>query len=390
MQSRKGFVVYAGPFAFPEGGAAARRIYANCKTIQNIGYDVIVLSGQMSNQVLIDYQGIKVVSLNERLFENLPRYLKHFMYFSAGKKAIDWLNAQEEKPQAVIVYSGYSPYLLRLIPWCRKNSVKIIFDTVEWYDAINPIAQYLIPYYINIEFAMRFLIKRCDGLIVISSYLRDYYSRHLEKLITVPPTVDCNEIKSQPISINNIETVFVYAGTPGKKDKVDLIISGLLKLHVEGFRVKLNLVGVSLSDLKKYQSLKVLDESLLNEFIVFHGYLSHSSTTKIVSDSDFSVILRPNIRSVQAGFPTKFVESLSLGTPVIANLTSDLALYLKDGINGFIVNDITIDNVVEVLKKACDCELSTKNMLRLNSIKTTLDCFDILNFEVEFKSLIDD
>ncbi len=43
-----------------------------------------------------------------------------------------------------------------------------------------------------------------------------------------------------------------------------------------------------------------------------------------------------------AGFPTKFVESLGAGCPVITNYTSDLDLYLKNGFNGFVVKDLNM------------------------------------------------
>ena len=49
-----------------------------------------------------------------------------------------------------------------------------------------------------------------------------------------------------------------------------------------------------------------------------------------------------------AGFPTKFVESISCGTPVITNKTSDLDKYLVESKNGFW---LTIDNDQKTLKE---------------------------------------
>jgi glycosyltransferase involved in cell wall biosynthesis len=36
-----------------------------------------------------------------------------------------------------------------------------------------------------------------------------------------------------------------------------------------------------------------------------------------------------------AGFPTKFVEAITCGIPVVTNNTSDLQFYLKEGVNGY-------------------------------------------------------
>ena len=62
----------------------------------------------------------------------------------------------------------------------------------------------------------------------------------------------------------------------------------------------------------------------------------------------------PNLVVCQSGFPTKFVESLSFGRPVIANGTSDILCYLKDGYNGYVVNDFSIKSLVDTLNKVLD------------------------------------
>lgn len=45
--------------------------------------------------------------------------------------------------------------------------------------------------------------------------------------------------------------------------------------------------------------------------------------------------IREKTRKTMAGFPTKVVESMSLGTPVITTDASDLADYIKHGENEF-------------------------------------------------------
>ena len=39
-------VFYIGPFSFPNGGAAARRILGNYLSLKDNGFDVKILSGQ--------------------------------------------------------------------------------------------------------------------------------------------------------------------------------------------------------------------------------------------------------------------------------------------------------------------------------------------------------
>lgn len=386
MTNENKCVVYVGPYSFPIGGAAARRIYGNCVSLKKLGYDVIVTTGQVTkDDGETDYNGIPVVSLNERRHENLPRFLKHILYFSAGKRTIDWLSKLKDKPDAIILYSGYSPYLIRLIPWARKNNVKLIFDTVEWYDPPNFISKIISPYYLNIEFAMRCLLKKCDGLIVISNYLNNYYTGSVLNIVQIPPTVDCDSIEVRKHQHEGDLVRFVYAGTPGKKDALSSIVEAVLIAASMGQKVELNLAGIQEADLHKYVPVSSLDN--IKTCINCHGLLDHQSAIKLVRSCDYSIIIRPNIRSVQAGFPTKFVESMAVGTPVIANLTSDLGDYLQDGFNGYVCADSSVKSLADVIRKCSD----SKNVgaMRVHARETAEKYFDSLIYTSQFKSLIE-
>ncbi|SHK36884.1 Glycosyltransferase involved in cell wall bisynthesis [Marinobacter antarcticus] len=386
MTNGQKLVVYVGPYAFPDGGAAARRIYGNCISLKSAGYDVVVTSGQMSDEVDKKYNGIPVVSLNERRHEDLPTLLKHLMYFSAGKVTVDWLNSLDKKPESIILYSGYSPYLFRLLPWAKKNGVKIIFDVVEWYDPPNLMARFFSPYYLNIELAMRYLIKRCDGLIVISDYLRKYYAPAVKNIVQVPPTVDLINISPSDLYRNQNSTKFVYAGTPGSKDALSSIIAAVFKADALGERVEFHIAGVPIDRLVDFLPSTDNNSDFVGRVVKCHGVLSHMDTMNLVRTSDYSIILRPDKRSIQAGFPTKFVESMAVGTPVIANLTSDLGRYLKDGFNGFVCPNSDIDSLVEVIKRCS--QYNDRECMRLRARETAESYFAPEVYSDEFLKLI--
>ena len=65
--------------------------------------------------------------------------------------------------------------------------------------------------------------------------------------------------------------------------------------------------------------------------VICHGRIPYAEVKGKVADADFTVRLRPNKRYANAGFPTKVGESMACGTPVIANITSDLGKYIIDG-----------------------------------------------------------
>ena len=389
MTEQKKFIVYVGPFAFPNGGAAAKRIYGNCKTLLSLGCDVTIASGQMPDDPVTQrtadcLRGISVVSLGERKYERLPKLLRHMLYFTAGTKTIKWLDALDRKPHSIILYSGYSPYLIRLLPWARRNKVRILFDAVEWYTPPNLFSKLFSPYYLNIEFAMRVLLQRCDGLIVIGTYLRDYYKGKVKNLVIIPPTVDCCQIPARILVEKGQRVKFVYAGSPGKKDSLSTIISAVVAVASLGYKIQLDIAGVSQEDLKVFLPQKKQGD--LDLVIRCHGLVDASTAVDLVRAADYSIIIRPNRKNVRAGFPTKFVESLSVGTPVISNLTSDLGLYLQHGFNGYVCKDQKVDSLARAILDAISTE--DPSSLRKNARETAEKHFDVYGFSAKMMKII--
>ena len=58
----------------------------------------------------------------------------------------------------------------------------------------------------------------------------------------------------------------------------------------------------------------------------------------MVKKADYSIIIRDNNLVTRAGFPTKFVESVACGTPVICNDNSDLKEWIDRCGCGFVVD----------------------------------------------------
>jgi glycosyltransferase involved in cell wall biosynthesis len=310
-------IFYIGPFDFPNGGAAARRILGNIKTLKGIGARVTVIDGKHIKSSKITSQ-IPVVSVEERPSPDSNIFTKLLKYFCIGENTIEYIRAESVKPDVIFLYSGYSPYLLKLIKYCKKNNIKLIFDCVEWYLPKNKLAYLYNPYYWNIEFSMRFLIRKCDGVICISKYLEDYYSNKEVKTINIPPTLSILDMPKKDEVAFNGKIKLVYTGSPGHKDKLDDIITIITELND---KYELDIAGV---------------EGANTDNIRYHGVLTHDKSLDLVSKSHFSILLRPDNKVSKAGFSTKVVESMSCGTPVITNRTGDLADFILDGENGYI------------------------------------------------------
>ncbi len=377
-------IAYVGPFSFPEGGAAARRILGNALSIRTAGYQVHIGSGQLlqtKTSAVEMYQGIPVYSLDERFAERYPTLIKHMLYFNMGRKTCDWLNALDPKPVAVILYSGYSPYFLRLLPWCERQGIPLIFDAVEWYDPSGGMpGGSLSPYRWSFEFAMRYYCVRAKHIIAISTHLQDFYRQRQCASVRIPPTLDTRSIEPNlEISSDPVVTIG-YTGTPSKKDLFDNFLEAILRMDPQGRHLRLRVAGVSCDQLMAYPAIRRRRFTSVPPCIETLGKVPHNEAITLIRQADFSVLLRPQKRYAQAGFPTKVVESLAMGTPVICNITSDLGNYIHDGIEGIVCTDHQPDSLVSSFERVLKLNAKQRQSMRIAARRQAEQSFDYRNY----------
>ena len=178
----------------------------------------------------------------------------------------------------------------------------------------------------------------------------DYYRMKGCNVCVIPTVLDMKKYK-RVRHIQNNKIIVSYAGSPARKDLIKNVIFALLKLdEVERNQIELHIYGATI---KSLQSLGIADKEInaLNDCLFAHGRIPYEQVKDRISTSDYTILLRPNLRYANAGFPTKVGESMACGTPVIANITSDLGKYIIDGENGVVCKDETLDSCVCALKK---------------------------------------
>lgn len=359
--ARTPWVAYVGPFGYPVGGAAARRIRGVAESIACTGTRVAIASGagtstEADEGLVSDGDNIAYCLLPERVAEHWPRPIRRLRYARMGRRTIDWLESSSTLPMAVILYSGYTPYLQQLLPWCRRRGVRLIFDAVEWYEPARPWGYAMSPYQWNIEWAMRRLVPKTDGVIAISRFLADYYANRGLPVVTVPPTTSSigpgNWKPDRSLRL-------CYAGTPGaNKDDLGTVLRAVSSLAAAREPIHLSVAGPSHAQV---MALLGEPEHRFPGWLDVTGPLAHEEVRELIGRVDFTIFSRRQSRVSRAGFPTKFVESLASGTPVIANLSSDLDLHLKDGRTGLVFERSDVESVKGALTRALlmeKCEIS--------------------------------
>ncbi|WP_069999287.1 glycosyltransferase [Cellulosilyticum sp. I15G10I2] len=387
----KGTILYVGGFELPDKNAAAHRVLSNGKAMRELGYDVVFVDVDKTlrfdtdiSTTLRNIQGFDCWSVP------YPEKIKDWLSFLTCISFIKIIENKYKDIKAITAYNYPSIALYNLKKYSAKHDIKILADCTEWYSTKGTNFLFMLIKGIDSFLRMRIIQKRLDGLIVISTYLENYYKNN-RNVLRVPPLVDINEAKWDVYQRNttNDKLKFSYSGSPGKnKDKINKLVEVLYSLK-EYKNYELKIIGLTVDGyLDYYPEHKEMLLALGNR-IVFMGRLSHQKSIDEVKQSDFSIFIRERNRLTNAGFPTKFVESISCGIPVITTKTSDLEMYLLDDFNGFYLDeDISesISKIKEILQLTRD-EVSRLKINCVNSLEFNFKSY-VGNFDDFFKKIM--
>jgi glycosyltransferase involved in cell wall biosynthesis len=375
-------IVYTGLFAYPDSSANSLRVKGVVNLLESYGHNVTILPGLKSKIDINKIGSTEVVPVDEYSSGFLSG-INGVRGMFIGDNTLDYLEKMIKKPDVIILYGTALGYLLRLLRFTKKYNIKLILDVVEWYDPRHLPGGLFGPYAIANELSMRFFVKKANGLIVISEYLRKYYEVSNKKIFLLPPLFQ----KSTNINFNkhrNEVLHLCYVGTPGKKENFVVLCDALELAYKNKIKFYIHFVGFNKDFIITDKYTFMNDESVCN----FYGRLNNSEAKEIVAMSHYSIFFRPNLRFSNAGFPSKLAESFSLGTSVITNDFSDIKKYIETNKNGYIVEGIVDSLKIYELICRLVCDIPKYSLLQKNVLESYENHFS-LNSHQTFKNYID-
>jgi glycosyltransferase involved in cell wall biosynthesis len=342
-------IIYTGAFRFPNIDAASQRVLSNAKIARDLGHNVIFCGWEkFIDQNSNTYKGFNYYSQSELDIQTNNPFKKIFNFLFRGKKTLRWINeyVKSTKIDIIIIYNSGFYFTKKLIEFGKTHNINVIVDCTEWYEGSHlPGGKYGI---VNLENTIRmyYLLPRVKNLIVISSFLEKFYRKKKCNIIRIPPLVDLKDEKwtrtnalQQKI---NDKIVIIYAGDPGKKDILKLVLDALEVINSEEIKIIFKIIGINENDL-----INNLVLSYVPSFVNCIGRIKMDEVPFHYHNSSYSILIRENKRYANAGFSTKLVESLCCGLPIITNSTSDIKNYISNE-NGYILKELTINELIEV------------------------------------------
>lgn len=361
-------------YKYPNGDAGSVRQYSFAKLYKELGYEVTVVGlGNCTNYQLVTSDGISYISLRSAQ-NTLTTRVKNYVGFKSKLKRFlsNYGNCEYIHVVSIPVNA-----LFFIKKYAKKHNIKLIHDSVEWYSPEQfKNGRFSLPYIIKDKYNTKWIDKQFS-VIAISSFLEKHFKSRGINTVRIPVIMDISEMPCEKRTDKD-KTVFLYAGSPGKKDYLAEIIKGFSLLPQELLiRVELQLLGINKEQLATLCGVEESAVEYMGNSLVCLGRVPREEVMNRLSAADFTVLLRSETqRYAKAGFPTKAVESLSTATPIITNLTSDLGLYLKDGYNSIIVSDCLPIAFSKAVEKATTLTASEKKQMYSNARKTAEEHFD--------------
>ena len=372
---------------FPEGDAGAVRLQMMGRALTEIGYKVTVLCrGKLNDKG--QYFSVEYCSYRNK---QSGLFSKIFDFIEFPSKVKKYLNNNNEELYAVYIYNAHDSLFTYCKSFCHKHSIKLIHDCVEWYSPEEYTLGKFDIWYRKKNRINTKIIDKSFSIIAITKYLEEYFLSKGINTIRVPILCDTEiGITPKPLNENDVTTIF-YGGLPGTKDLVgNLLEASLMLTEDEKKKLKIIIVGATKDYLVRVSHIRsdVIDRCL--DYTVLHGRLQRKQVLEIMSKSDFSFLARDReLRYAKAGFPSKVVEALSNATPMICNITSDLADYLIDGNNAIIAASHAPADLCDAIRRAMSLSASEKQQMSSEALQTAKQYFDYRNYINELKQFLE-
>jgi len=386
-------ILYVGQFSFPAGGANALRVHANALALRTAGFDVLVLaSGRQQPreaQEIVDpaYREVPFRCAETRSVLGTNRAGRLLSYIASGSRLVKLVHQELALGNVHAVIATAGGQLRHFIPLsrcCEHFGIPLVCDVMDWYEPSHlPFGRFG-PLRLEHEVCMRRVFPRIGSIITISRYLEEYFTRNGCATICIPPLVDmsvCKWSRYQLVSTGEVVQL-AFVGSAGRKDLLVNAIRGIALLGEDARKIKVDIVGPTRCEVVNSLSEDGHLLDCLTSVLNFIGPLPHNDALRHLMKADFSILLRPDLRFAHAGFPTKLVESMAMGVPVICNLTSDIGTYVHDGQEGLVVPDCSPEAFATGLRRAMALSAEQRTAMRAFARRRAEASFDYRNWSV--------
>lgn len=292
-------------------------------------------------------------------------------------------NILEVQPDVLILYDPASIMLYeRTLRLCKRCKIGLCVEVTEWAES-KDFAGFGRFICWQRDMRKKYLDAKCGNVIAISPLLEEHYVTQGANVLRIPPIYQDEDFAKEPSSVKKEPLKLVFAGTLAQKDFLLPMIRAVNKINATDNKIEFSIIGVD------EKSFRNNNTSEIGKGILFLGRKEHSTVLQYVEAAHFSVLLRENKRYARAGVSTKFTEAMCVGTPSICTKVGGTDIYVKDGVNGILVENNDVNTLIEALNRILHMTSEQIVNMKKEALKTAKEYFYDEKYQEAFSEFLD-
>lgn len=344
-------MIYIGGFELPDGNAAAQRVRNNAGILRALGYRVVLLGVSRSRSYDRKVYPADAGDSDVEAWETGYPVSKSDWFDTIRA---DWPVRQlfgngaleATDISAIICYNHPAIAQVKLAQLARDCGALALADCTEWYAKRSWTSVANIVKNVDVAARMHWINQRMDGIITTSPYMSRHYGANGMPVVKIPTLIDHMSgssaaalRESGPLPLFAVASGFAErARAQDIHDRIDWILELLNTVVDDVPPFVLRIAGV---DRERYLSVFPDHAAIiarLGKRVDFLGRIPRSQLLEGLQEAAFAFVLRHESRVTLAGFPGKYSESVSFGTPVIINRIPSVEPYHIEARTGFLID----------------------------------------------------
>lgn len=366
-------ILITGDFTFPHGSAAASRIRSFAEGFVENNRQVTVL-GLAPQTVLkntipralrslgpIDYRCLAeragAVGSNQfatRCNRTWGAKIRWFLdAYTVGIRARRELQRMlgHSRWEMLLLYGRSAARLLPLVSVARQHRVPTILDVTELPSMFGGVGGMFSPIYWDWQAGSRLLVAGVDGVSVIARGLEPFVrARGARDVILVPGVEGWGDLPPVPERLANSNFTLLHVSALLPRDNPEMLFECLRRARRMGAPIVLKVTGRYAANPDARELLgRVQSDPELSRVVQFLGELSDQQLRDEMRASDGLVLLRRDSETNVCSFPTRLVEYLQQGRPVVISDVGDISSYLEAGRDAVLLDRLDADRAARQL-----------------------------------------
>lgn len=184
----------------------------------------------------------------------------------------------------------------------------------------------------------RAIYKNIDGRILMTTKLQNFYDTNIcpKPTLILSTIVDIDRFNGLTKEQQDRDYLCYMGNMELSKDNVDNIIEAFVLVADKYPTLDFHLYGTPKQQTRQYLE-SIVDKYKLQNRVFLKGRVDYAKVPQILRNAKVLVSSQPDTKRAEGGFPTKLGEYMMTGVPTLLTDVGEIAEYVHDGVNAYLV-----------------------------------------------------